>query len=124
MRTYLASRVSLFCYTLLGVFLLCVLCDAVVSLSSLAGEPARANVNQLIPLPILAQPAPDRASLDDPTRDASTAAAIAAPIPPRTRKAPFVKRTFPDPYERRRTDVPVLEESQDFPLGSPQQSRR
>ncbi len=78
------------------------------------------DVNQPIPLPIRAKPVSDRASLDDPTLDASTAAATAAPIPPRTRKAPFRKETLPDPYDHRRTDVPAPEESKEFPLGSPQ----
>ena len=116
--------------SVLLVFLLCVLCDSVVSLSSRAVEPVRPQAvpirapspdgNQPIPLPILAQPISERASLDDPTRDASTAAATAATIPPRTRKAPFVKQTLPDPYDHRRTEVPAPEESKDFPLGSPQ----
>lgn len=85
---------------------------------------ASADVDQSIPLPILAQPVSDRAALDDPTADASAAAARAAPIPPRTRKAPFVKRTLPDPYDHRRTDVPAPGESMDFPIGNPQTPRR
>jgi hypothetical protein len=124
-------RVSAACFSVLCVFLLCVLRNSVVSLSSLAGEPdsrriraASPDVNQPIPLPILAQPVSDRAPLDDPTADASTAAATSAPIPPRTRKAPFVKRTLPDPYDNRRTEVPVPEESKDFPLGNPQPPQR
>ena len=82
------------------------------------------DVNQPIPLPILAQPVSDRAALDDPTLDASTVAALAAPIPPRTGKAPFLKQTLPDPYDRRRTDVLAPEESKEFPLGSPQTPQR
>jgi hypothetical protein len=78
------------------------------------------DVNEPIPLPILAQPVSDRVSLDDPTLDASAAAAIAAPIPPRTSKAPFLKLTLPDPYDRRRTEVTASEESKEFPLGTPQ----
>ena len=78
------------------------------------------DVNRPIPLPILAQPISDRASLDDPTLDASTAAALAAPIPPRSNKAPFLKQTLPDPYDHRRTDIATAEESNEFPLGSPQ----
>jgi hypothetical protein len=82
------------------------------------------DVNRPIPLPILARPVSDRVSLDDPTMDASTAAATAAPIPSRTRKAPFLKSTLPDPYDHRRTGVPAPEESKEFPLGSPQTPRR
>lgn len=141
------SRACLSAFSLLCVFLLCVLCDSVVRLSSRAGEadrespalpianaPAPSNasrsrvpspdVNQPIPLPILAQPLSDRASLEDPTTSASTAAALTAPMPPRTRKAPFVNRTLPDPYERRRTTISVPEEPIEIPLGSPQTPRR
>lgn len=127
-------RASVILLSVVCAFLLCVLCDSEVSLSSLAGETARPktgrirapspDVNQPLPLPILAQPISDRASLDDPTRDASIAAATSARIPPRTRKAPFIKGTLPDPYDHRRMDVPAPEESMDFPLGSPQAPRR
>ncbi len=65
------------------------------------------DVNSPIPLPILARPVSDRASLDDPTLAASNAAALAAPIPPRTLKAPFLRQALPDPYDRRRTSEPV-----------------
>lgn len=81
---------------------------------------ASLDVNEPIPLPILAHPVSDRASLDDPTLDASTAAAIAATIPARTNKAPFLKLTLPDPYDQRRTEVAAPEESKEFPLGTPQ----
>jgi hypothetical protein len=81
---------------------------------------ASIDVNEPIPLPILATAISERAPLDDPTLDASTAAAIAAPIPPRTSKAPFLKLTLTDPYDHRRGDVLVPEESKEFPLGSPQ----
>jgi hypothetical protein len=82
------------------------------------------DVHEPLALPIQGQPVPDRASLDDPTTDASIAAALAAPIPARTTKAPFLKLTLPDPYEHRRTGVPAPEESREFPLGSPQTPRR
>ncbi len=65
------------------------------------------DVNRPIPLPILARPVADRASLDDPTLAASNAAALAAPIPPRSHKAPFLKQSLPDPYDRRRTSAPA-----------------
>ncbi len=70
-----------------------------------AGERFRVpspDVNESVALPILAQPVPDRASLDDPTGDASTAAVLAAVLPPRVTPAPFLRLTVPDPYEFRR----------------------
>lgn len=82
------------------------------------------DVNKPIPLPILARPVSDRASLDDPTLEASTAAALAAPIPMRSSKAPFLKQTLPDPYDHRRDGAPSPEETKEFPLGNPQTPRR
>lgn len=81
------------------------------------------DVNQPIPLPMLSRPVPERASLDDPTLEASAAAALAAPILSRTSKAPFLRLTLPDPYDRRRGEVPALEESKEFPLASPRTPR-
>ena len=60
------------------------------------------DVNQPIPLPILAQPTADRAPLDDPTADASAEAAVAAPMPQRTAPVPYSRTTLPDPYDNRR----------------------
>jgi hypothetical protein len=60
------------------------------------------DVNQPIPLPVLAQPVTDRAPLGDATGEASTAAALFAPLPRRTTPAPFLRLTLPDPYEHRR----------------------
>ena len=60
------------------------------------------DVNQPPPLPILAQPTADRASLDDPTVDASTVAALAAAMPQRTKPVPYVRVTLPDPFDNRR----------------------
>ncbi|HTU94177.1 MAG TPA: hypothetical protein VMF69_29125 [Gemmataceae bacterium] len=82
------------------------------------------DVNQPIPLPIQSRPVPERASLEDPTLATSTAAALAAPIPSRSSKAPFLNLTLPDPYHRRRGEVPAPEESKEFPLGTPQTPRR
>jgi hypothetical protein len=82
------------------------------------------DVNQPIPLPILARPVADRAPLDDPTTDASAEAALAAPIPSRTTKAPFLKLTLPDPYDHRRGETPTLAESSEFPVGTPQTPRQ
>ncbi len=60
-----------------------------------------ANLNQPAPLPVLAQPLPDRASLDDPTTEVSLAEAVMGVVPPRTTPAPFQKQTLPDPFEFR-----------------------
>jgi hypothetical protein len=60
------------------------------------------DVNEPLALPILAQAVPDREPLEDPTGDASTAAALAAPLPPRVIPAPFLRLSIPDPYELRR----------------------
>jgi hypothetical protein len=59
------------------------------------------DVNQPVPLPVLAAPAPDRTSLDDPTADFSAAAVQAAAMPVRQGPAPFVKLGLPDPFENR-----------------------
>jgi hypothetical protein len=59
------------------------------------------DVNQPVPLPVLATPAPDRASLDDPTADLSSAAAQSAAVPARDAPAPFGKVSLPDPFENR-----------------------
>ncbi len=65
-------------------------------------EPSE-DVARPVPLPPLAQPAPDRASLDDPTVEASQAAAVAAKLPERAAAAPPLRLNIPDPYENRRT---------------------
>jgi hypothetical protein len=59
------------------------------------------DVNQPIPLPLLGQPTLDRVSLDDPTLDASTAAALALSPPLRKNPAPFVRLVLPNPFEYR-----------------------
>lgn len=88
-----------------------------------AGERVRVaspDVNQPLPLPTLARPAPDRAPVEDVTGDASTTAALAAPMPRRTRPAPFLKLTVPDPYENRRPlGLPVPPEGTGPEAGSP-----
>ena len=60
-----------------------------------------ADITQPIPLPILARQVTDRASLDDPSGDASQAAALASKVPDRTALAPFLRLTIPDPFEHR-----------------------
>jgi hypothetical protein len=59
------------------------------------------DVNQPVPLPVLAAPAPDRGSLDDPTADFSAAAAQSGPVPARAAPAPFARVSLPDPFENR-----------------------
>lgn len=59
------------------------------------------DIYQPIPLPILARPVTDRASLDDPSGEASQAAALASMVPDRTTPAPFLRLTLPDPFEHR-----------------------
>jgi len=66
------------------------------------------DANQPIPLPILAHPTADRAPLDDPTQEASAEAALAAPIPQRTKAVPYFRVTLPDPYDNRQPlDFPI-----------------
>jgi hypothetical protein len=60
-----------------------------------------ASVEKAVAVPVLARPVPDRASLDDPTRDASLVAALSAEPPTRPGPAPFVKLGTPDPFENR-----------------------
>jgi hypothetical protein len=57
------------------------------------------KLEQPSPVPILAQPPSAPASADHPTADFSTAAALAAPLPDRTRPVPFVRLVLPDPFE-------------------------
>ncbi len=74
------------------------------------------DVNQPPPLPILTpQPTPDRASLDDPTADISGDAALAAPMPQRTKAAPYVRITLPDPFDNRRPLIPPPPAEDDRP---------
>ncbi len=72
-----------------------------------------ADITQPIPLPILARQVTDRASRDDPSGDASLAAALATKVPDRTAPAPFLRLTIPDPFEHRnavrlRTPLPEI----------------
>lgn len=61
------------------------------------------DVDEPIPLPILASPAQDRAALDDPTLEASLAAALALSPPLRATVVPFVRLVSPNPFEHRET---------------------
>jgi hypothetical protein len=53
--------------------------------------------------PTLAQPRIERGSLDYPTAEFSTAMALTAPLPERTRPVPFVRLVLPDPFEHQQT---------------------
>lgn len=57
------------------------------------------DVNTPLPLPILARPLADRASLGDPAFDASLMAAMKRMTPTREKATPFVPYNLPDPFE-------------------------
>lgn len=57
------------------------------------------DVNEPLPLPILGTGVRDRASLADPSLEASVAAAQAKLAPTRTQPAPFQAANLPDPFE-------------------------
>jgi hypothetical protein len=61
------------------------------------------DVDRPLPLPILARPKVDRASLDDTTLEASLAAALRPYTPRRTQPVPFAPVNLPDPFENTRT---------------------
>ncbi|MBY0526281.1 MAG: hypothetical protein K2R98_23005 [Gemmataceae bacterium] len=69
---------------------------------ALVRVPSR-DVNEPIPLPILANPGIDRAPLDDPTAEESLKVALAATMPVRSNPAPFVRLNLPDPFENSHT---------------------
>jgi hypothetical protein len=77
------------------------------------------DVNKPIPLPILAKPSSDRAPLDDATIEASNAAALSGTVPARTKPAPFLKLTLPDPFENRKPVAPPVTQSEDVPNTTP-----
>ena len=60
------------------------------------------DVTSPLPLPILAKPKADRASLDDTTLEASQTAALKPFTPRRTVPVPFVPLNLPDPFENLR----------------------
>jgi hypothetical protein len=60
------------------------------------------DVETPLPLPILAHPKNDRASLDDATMEASQAAALVRVRPRRTEPVPFAPLNLPDPFENAR----------------------
>ena len=60
------------------------------------------NMEQPIPVPILAKPWRDRTSLADPTLEASVAAALATSAPRRAGPLPFEAINLPDPFQHSR----------------------
>jgi hypothetical protein len=77
---------------------------------------ASADVSLRPPLPLLAQPVPEPAVLIDPTSEASSAAALAAPAPIRANPAPFLRLSVPDPFANRRPLPPLPEENLPEPI--------
>lgn len=61
------------------------------------------DVDKPTGIPILAQPVPDRASLEDPSKNMSTLSALAVILPERNGPTPFLKLTLPDPFENSQT---------------------
>ncbi len=57
------------------------------------------DVHAPLPIPILAQPFKDRASLGDPAFDASLEASLKRITPTRDRPVPFAAQNLPDPFE-------------------------
>jgi hypothetical protein len=57
------------------------------------------DVESPLPLPILARPKSDRATLDDTTLETSQAAALRPVRPRRTEPVPFAALNLPDPFE-------------------------
>jgi hypothetical protein len=60
------------------------------------------DVHTPLPIPILAQPAKDRASLSDPALQASLDATLKQIAPRRERPVPFAPVNLPDPFENMR----------------------
>lgn len=78
------------------------------------------DLRQPLPLPTLAEPVVDRASMEDPTAEVSTAAVLSASMPLRTRPAPFLRLMLPDPYEfRQPLTVAVPADNPSPPIATP-----
>jgi hypothetical protein len=78
------------------------------------------DLSRPLPLPVLAQPLPDRAPVTDPTAEASRSAALAGKVPPAA-LAPFLRLNLPDPFEHRheiRLRKPPKEDEMPFGQGS------
>ena len=61
-----------------------------------------ADVNKPLPIPILAKPTKDRASLAEPAFDVSLDATLKKITPTRDKPVPFAPLNLPDPFEYRR----------------------
>src|SRR5262249_49477459 len=66
-----------------------------------------ANANDAPPLPILAKPVAERASLEDPTTEFSNEQAISRALPMRTNPAPSQRMNLPEPFEKKRGTRPA-----------------
>lgn len=85
---------------------------------------ASRDLNEPLSLPPLAQPVPNRASLEDATVDVSAAAVLTGELPQRALPAPFLRLTLPDPQDHRRpVQLPEMAESAAPQTGSPQTPR-
>jgi hypothetical protein len=60
------------------------------------------DVNEPIPVSLLAPRLPDEMPVEDPTVDFSVEAALAAPCRVRSNPAPFMRTNLPNPYEHRK----------------------
>jgi hypothetical protein len=77
------------------------------------------DVTRPAPLPTLAKPLPDRAPFDDVTSPLSNPSSGSNAMPARTRPAPFLKLTPPDPFEHRRPVAPPVTPSEEVPNTPP-----
>ena len=91
-----------------------------------ATRAASANPAEVLPLPPLARPVADRASLDDPSADFSAKAVTGAPLPIRSTRAAFVRVNLPDPFEYADTARLRLDAAEDpgKVLGNPTPPKR
>jgi hypothetical protein len=64
---------------------------------------ADTSKEQAMSLRPLGKPMPGRAPVTDPTRDFSTELSLRGRMPERSRRAPYVPVSLPDPFERWRT---------------------
>lgn len=68
------------------------------------------DVSEPTPLPVVARTVNDRASLEDPTADFSSAKVIQATVRNRTSPVPFQKINLPEPFEFKARVSPVTDE--------------
>jgi TolA-binding protein len=73
------------------------------------------EVQRPMSLPMLGQPQASRASIGDPTGEASLALALAAPPPGQKTPAPFLRLNLPDPFEHRHAPRRVIPAESDVP---------